>query len=528
MSCRPARLAAVTLTVAASTLSAQSAFVELRGADTIAIERFTRMPNRFIGDVVATGGPRMAYAYTVSQDGRLGEMTLDVFSPGARSDAPPMQHASVSIVGDSAFASVGAGAAQQMQRLASQPGAMPLLNSSLATFEPLIALARRNGADTASMPLFLTMGGKTFPAAFSGLRADSVTVTIAGMSSWMVTDKAGRIMRGGIPAQRLTFTRVDGIAVSKLGSRPDYRAPDNAPYTAEDLIIRTSAGHTLGGTFTKPSNATGRLPVVISITGSGAQDRDEYINIVPKGYRLFRQIADTLGRRGIAMLRMDDRGYGASEGTFATATSRDFAFDIRAGIAYLRTRPDVDPARIFVVGHSEGGMIAPMVARDEPDLAGIVLMAGPSRTGREILLFQSRYAVERDTSLTPAARAAALAKIPANVDSLVKTNPWLTFFASYDPVPTARQVKVPVLILQGGDDQQVIASEAPVLEAAFKAGGNKDVMARVFPELNHLFIHQPGGNPAGYVTLPTNLADATVIGALADWVVTHATRRTMR
>jgi hypothetical protein len=261
---------------------------------------------------------------------------------------------------------------------------------------------------------------------------------------------------------------------------------------------------------------------VISITGSGAQDRDEYISIVPKGYRLFRQIADTLGKRGIAMLRMDDRGYGASGGEFATSTSRDFANDTRAAIAYLRTRSDVDPKRIFLAGHSEGGLIAPMVAIDEPALAGIVLMAGPARTGREILNFQVRYGLEHDTTMSAPKRDSALAHVPVMVDSMLNSGPWLKFFGSHDPIATARRVKVPVLILQGGDDQQVIASEAKTLEATFKAAGNRDVTARVFPDLNHLFILQPGGNPSGYMTLSSNLAVPEVIGTLADWVASHA------
>jgi dipeptidyl aminopeptidase/acylaminoacyl peptidase len=219
---------------------------------------------------------------------------------------------------------------------------------------------------------------------------------------------------------------------------------------------------------------------------------------------------------------MDDRGYGASGGSFASSTSRDFGDDIRAAIAYLKTRSDVDPKQIFLAGHSEGGLIAPMVALDEPSLAGIVLMAGPARSGREILNFQMRYGIEHDTTMAAPKRDSLLARVPAQVDSMLTSAPWLKFFGSYDPLATARRVKTPVLILQGGDDQQVIATEATTLEAAFKAAGNRDVTKRVFPELNHLFIHQPGGNPSGYLTLSSNLAVPEAIGTLAEWVRTHA------
>ena len=150
-----------------------------------------------------------------------------------------------------------------------------------------------------------------------------MNVTLAGQQFWLATDKDGRIIRGGIPAQHVAISRVDGSAVSKLGAKPDYSAPVGAPYFAEEVTVPTTLGHTLGGTFTKPVNATGKVAVVISITGSGAQNRDEFIGIVPKGYRPFRQIADTLGKLGIAMLRMDDRGYGIEYDTAMTVAKRE-------------------------------------------------------------------------------------------------------------------------------------------------------------------------------------------------------------
>jgi uncharacterized protein len=524
MRIRSLSLLAVLITPA---LRAQSAFVATVNADTVLVERFTRTSTRIEGDVTPKGGLRQVYASPIDAAGRLGTLTMSMYSPGSAANAPPMLSGDVSILGDSAIASIArGGAAPVVQRIKSVALAQPILNTSFAAYEVMIAALRRTPAATATVPVFLTAGGITPSAMFSGLNTDSVSVQLATQHVWFVTDKAGRIIRGGVPAQSLVITRVDGIAVSKLGSKPDYSAPAGAPYSAEQVTVPTTFGHTLGGTFTKPMNGTGKFAVVVSITGSGAQDRDEYIGVVPKGYRPFRQIADTLGRLGIAMLRMDDRGYGASGGNFAAATTRDFANDIRAAIAYLRTRPDVDTKRIFLAGHSEGGMIAPMVAVDEPALAGIVVMAGPARSGREILQFQMRYGIEHDTAMAGAKRDAALAHVNATVDSALNSSDWLRFFGTYDPIATARRVKVPVLILQGGDDQQVIASEAKTLETTLKAAGNRDVTLRVFPELNHLFIHQPGGNPSGYATLSSNLAAPEVVGMLADWVKSHAT--TMR
>ena len=161
-------------------------------------------------------------------------------------------------------------------------------------------------------------------------------------------------------------------------------------------------------------------------------------------------------------------------------------------------------------------------------MAGIVLMAGTGRTGREILAFQMGYAIERDTSLTAAARAARMARVPGTVDSVASASVWMGFFVAHDPLATARVVKTPVLILQGADDQQVIAREADLLETAFKAARNRDVTKRVFPELNHLFIRQPGGNPAGYATLRTNLVEPGVLGAVADWIVARTSTAVRR
>lgn len=522
-----ARRAILLLCLPASVATAQSAFVSVVRGDTVQIEKFTRTPTRLDADLAAKGGIRQVFSNRISADGRLGTLTMAAFAPGARADAAPMARGEISIEGDSAMASISVGGQPAaMQRMLSSAIAQPIVNSSIAAFEAMIVVAKRGGADESIASIFLASGGQTIPVRFTGLKTDSVTATVGPTTMWFVTDSTGRVMRAGVPAQGATISRVDGIAVSKIGfAKPDYAAPTGAPYSAETVTVPTTFGHSLGGTFTKPSGATGPLPVVISITGSGAQDRDEYISIVPMGYRLFRQVADTLGRRGIAMLRMDDRGYGASGGSFAAATSRDFANDIMAAIAYLRTRPDVNPKKIFLLGHSEGGLVAPMVAIDEPSLAGIVLMAGPGRTGREILLFQVGYPIRNDTTLSVAKRDSMLARVPATVDSVLKTTPWLSFFGSHDPIATAKRVKVPVLILQGGDDQQVIASEAPLLEAAFRAGGNRDVTSRVFPSLNHLFILQPGGNPSGYSTLPTNLAAAEVLGMAVDWIALKAARK---
>jgi dipeptidyl aminopeptidase/acylaminoacyl peptidase len=306
----------------------------------------------------------------------------------------------------------------------------------------------------------------------------------------------------------------------------DYSAPPGAPYQAIAVTVPSPAGHTLAGTLTLPRGASRAHPVaaIVTITGSGPEDRDEALPGV-EGYRPFRQIADSLGRRGIAVLRMDDRGYGESTGKHKGATSADFADDIRAGLAYLRTRPEIDAKRLGLLGHSEGGLIAPLVALHEPELRGIVLLAGPSKGGREILQFQLRNLIEHNPELTGAKKDSALATIAARIDSLGASDPWMKFFLDYDPLATARQVKTPVLILNGGTDQQVTPDQVPVLEAAFKGAGNSDVTAHVFPNLNHLFVHDTSGFPGGYAKLKNPHAEPEVVGMVVEWVVVRMERK---
>lgn len=301
--------------------------------------------------------------------------------------------------------------------------------------------------------------------------------------------------------------------------KPDYSAPADAPYTAEDVVVKTPAGHSLAGTLTLPKGANRQKPVgaIVTITGSGAQERDEAIGL--PGFQPFRQIADALGRRGIAVLRMDDRGTGASGGTFKGSTSADFAEDVRAGLAYLRTRPEIRSDRLGVLGHSEGAIIAPMVADKEPTLRAIVLLAGIAQPGRTALHFQLKNGYERDTKLTPEKRAELIAAIPARIDAMAAADPWMKFFFTYDPAATMRRVKTPVLILTGSNDQQAVPSEVALMEAAFKQAGNKDVTARVLPDLNHLFVHDTDGFPGNYAKLPTPvMVQENVLQIVSDWV----------
>jgi len=347
----------------------------------------------------------------------------------------------------------------------------------------------------------------------------SPAIVFEGVLNEERTEVTGKFAQGGQQLP-LTLKRGEQAAVIAPKPKPDYSAPADAPYVAEEVVVMTPAGHTLAGTLTLPKGASRTRPVsaIVTVTGSGPQDRDENIGL--PGFRPFRQIADSLARRGIAVLRMDDRGTGASGGTFKGSTSADFAEDVRAGLAYLRTRPEIRADRLGVLGHSEGALIAPMVAEKEPTLRAIVLLAGIAQPGRSALYFQLKNQIEHNAKLTPDMRDSQIAEIPKRIDAMMAVDPWMKFFLTYDPAPTMRRVKTPVLILTGSRDQQAVPDQVALQEAAFKEGGNKDVTARVLPDLNHLFVQDTDGFPGNYATLPPPLMmRADAVEMIGDWLV---------
>ena len=301
--------------------------------------------------------------------------------------------------------------------------------------------------------------------------------------------------------------------------KPDYSAPADAPYIAEEVVIKTPAGHTLAGTLTLPKGASRTKPVgaIVTVTGSGPQDRDGILGL--KGYQPFRQIADSLGRRGMAVLRMDDRGTAASGGTFKGSTSADFAEDVRAGLAYLRTRTEIRSDRLGVIGHSEGAVITPMVAEKESALRAIILLAGVAHPARSARHFQFKNGYEHDTTLTPAKRDSLIAAIPTKIDAMMAADPWMKFFLTHNPAATMRRVKTPVLILTGSRDQQAAPEQVALMAAAFKEAGNPDVTARVLPDLNHLLVQDVDGFPNNYAKLPPPVMMETgVVKMITDWL----------
>ena len=310
---------------------------------------------------------------------------------------------------------------------------------------------------------------------------------------------------------------------------PSYYAPEpGAPYTAEEVRVPTKEGYRLAGTLTIPSDFPTPYPAVVLITGSHPQDRDmvgsrtEPVN----KYRPFRQIADALSRRGVAVLRMDDRGYGCSEGgDINEATIPERADDIKTGLDYLKDRKEIDGRRLGLLGISEGANIGPMIAAADPSIRALVIMAGSATSGREILEWQVRYDTALIEEITDEERGRILAQRMMDVEKWIaegKAKRWRKSFVEYNPLPTARDVLCPVLILHGDRDANVPVEHAHLLAGAMRAGGNADVTVRILPNHNHLFLEDTDGRftDKRYWKLlhHTNRLSEAFLKTVADWV----------
>jgi dipeptidyl aminopeptidase/acylaminoacyl peptidase len=500
-----------------TTQPASLVYVYLRGVDTLGVETITVTPTAMTGDLVLSGANRFVWSHA-RRGAELGELTVKSFAQGAAANSAPVMQGSFRIQGDSAFVEVSSGTRSQRQAIATSRGAVALMNASVLHAALLGSRAARMNVST--LTIVPSSGGQSTEASVAR-RGDTLVVVIAGTEMRVLSDADGMPREITVPKQSARIVRVAASEVAaKVAPLLNYDAPAGAPYTAEQVRIPTGRGYELAGTLTRPvMNRT--VPVVVTISGSGPQERDSRIPIVP-GYAPFREIADTLARRGIATLRYDDRGIGASGGieSARNATSADFADDVRSVIAWLRTRSDIDASKIALVGHSEGGMIAPMVAATSTDVRAIALLAGNAYSGRRVMMGQNRDALDAAPSLSAAQRDSIWKSIPARLDTLATTNKWIGFFMSHDPIATAKRVKQPVLILQGNTDHQVTPEQADTLGAAFRAGGNRAVTIKHFPNTNHLFLNDPSGLFQGYAALKNTRVRPEVLGTLADWLAT--------
>lgn len=366
----------------------------------------------------------------------------------------------------------------------------------------------------------------------------------------------GQFMQGGLslPLVLTPSAEEDRSALRPQEPKKPY------PYQVEEVrFVNPISGDTLAGTLTMPTTP-GPHRAVVMISGSGAQDRDETI----MNHRPFLVWADALTRLGIAVLRYDDRGVGASTGDFSQATTTDFSRDAEAAVDYLRSRKEIDNRRIGLIGHSEGGIIAPMVATRRPDdVSFIVLLAASGVRGDSILLLQNKMISRRShtpdsireatvqlnrslfallvppttdeealrQSLAEVLRGAFFdgplappmpheqVELAINQEMEMLTAPWMRDFLRYDPAPMLSRVQCPVLAVQGSEDLQVpAAANLPIVEKALTLHGNKAVTVKEFPGLNHMLQHCQTCLPDEYGEIRETVSPE-VLQFVGEWIM---------
>lgn len=396
--------------------------------------------------------------------------------------------------------------------------------------------------DGVEIPASIEVRGDTLSFAIP-----SQHITYTGVLAPSGDTLAGTFVQG----QSVPLILVRGGTVT-APARPQMPKPP-FPYLTEEVTVPSAPGVRLAGTVVLPPGK-GPFPAVVFVTGSGPQDRDEAV----MGHRPFLVIADYLARHGIASLRCDDRGFAKSTGSFDAATSADFAVDAEAAVRFLRKVKGVAPDRVGILGHSEGGLIGPMVAARTQDVAFLVLLAGPGLPGDSLSLLQVRSRVEvqgappaqvqaaletnrrllravagaRDSAdaaaRVEAAKQEVLAGLPEDKRSAAATRmgasipqllaPWMRFFLGYDPRGALRRVRVPVLALGGSLDVQVPAREnLPEIEAALRDGGDKDYRVVELPGLNHLLQPATTGAPTEYAAIEQTISPG-VLELIASWI----------
>jgi hypothetical protein len=333
------------------------------------------------------------------------------------------------------------------------------------------------------------------------------------------------------------------------GAVTERRRPQNPvkpyPYREEEVSYPgKAAGVQLAATLTLPEGK-GPFPAVLLVVGSGPHDRDESL----LGHKPFLVLADALTRKGIAVLRADKRGIGKSTGNYPAATVQDFADDAEAGVEFLAKHAEIDPKRVGIVGHSEGGLVAPMVAVRNHDVAFVVMMAGPGVAGDQIIIAQSELIAK--ASGVPQAAIDANAATDRQVFDLVKQEkdpatldkklhelmtghgagpdaeaqikqvetPWMRSFLTLDPAVALSHLTCPVLALNGSKDMQVPPMlNLPAIRKALDAAGNKHYEVDELPGLNHLFQTAQTGLPAEYGEIEETIAPVA-LDKIAAWIL---------
>lgn len=334
-------------------------------------------------------------------------------------------------------------------------------------------------------------------------------------------DEQGRLLRLSIPGQALEMARED------IASAATRTASFSIP--GDERVSIPTLGFNLAGTITKPAGATGQLPAIVLIGGSGPTDRDETVFGIP----VFGHLAKGLVEAGFTVVRYDKRGVGQSGGRAESATLNDYAEDARAVVRWLERRKDVDRNRIAVVGHSEGAAVAMILATREDRVKAVVLIAGTGTTGAELVLEQQRHQLDV-MKVDASERAAKIALqeqiqaavlkgtgwegVPDGVRKVADT-PWFQSMLSFDPARVMKDVDQPVLIVQGELDVQVPPHHAEKLLAMAQARKrNVDEQLLKVPGVNHLLVPAKTGEVSEYASLSGAEVAPAIPAGVGSWL----------
>lgn len=402
-------------------------------------------------------------------------------------------------------------------------------------------------------------GAKGIPTESVTIKEDSILIkvpVIAGSFEGKIFADSmkidGKWKQSGMNLD-LVLYKVDKVEEVKRPQEPK----EPFPYKVENVKFENKLDKiTLAGTLTMPQESE-NFPAVIMITGSGGQNRNEEL----LGHKPFLIIADFLTRNGFAVLRYDDRGIAESKGNYSTATTENFATDALSAVEFLKTRNEINHSKIGMIGHSEGGIIAPMAAIQSDDVTFIVLMAGLGIPGDSILYLQGELIQRAEgTSEEEIQKSVKIQRKlfkmikEVNDDKVLKskieeifreeyalltdedkskmgdpeiylqmqmktiTSPWFKYFVKYDPVPVLEKVKCPVLAINGEKDLQVPHKEnLSAIDNALKRGANKNYETKMLPGLNHLFQTSKTGAISEYGQIEETISPVA-LETMLDWL----------
>jgi len=434
-----------------------------------------------------------------------------------------------------------------------------VLDNNLTSPYVLLLLAAESGAIDRDFTALIPQIPRSLPAHLDGPNTETFTsgsdtyegrvyTLQVGDASMTLLAYKGHLVALFYPARGVEAVNVDlfpkGISLAPTTSSSD----DLMAGAVNQEITFVSGAVTLSGTLTLPEDATGPVPGVLLLAGSGPVDRNE--NAPGEKTDILNTLAGALARAGIGSLRYDKRGIGESGGSYATSSMDDLVSDAQAALSTLKNTPGINADRIFVLGHSEGGILGPILAANDPSIGGLILLAAPAHPLDWIIRGQVERLAQA-AGLSDAQVQAALAQEDQYLafvrgshgnwsdytfDELKAAMPWLTeaLYAQYqatplswlrehfahNPLDTIRKVTCPVLIIQGEKDFQVPASEADLLAAALRDAGNTGCTLDVLPDLNHLMRTHPEQPNLSYRHLDAPV-DSRVVQAVTQWVVSH-------